>query len=198
MFKFLWKLIKWSLVIIVVIIVALFALSFLIPTDPIAEAKRTQARIENCQTLIWGVGSCDENGYETQESKDQTALIEKKLKAEADAKIAAEKAEQAIAQAKQAIVQAKLKARAERVANENNRKFETWVIQNTAVTVIEFPMPGSIFVRLQPSKYTSKSNVESIAKKIARYYKLQTGYSGLTSVSVFSFSGSDIYAKGRN
>ena len=85
MFKFLWKLIKWSLVIIVVIIVALFALSFLIPTDPIAEAKRTQARIENCQTLIWGVGSCDEDGYETQESKDQTALIESEKKAKADA-----------------------------------------------------------------------------------------------------------------
>jgi len=100
MFKFLWKLIKWSFVIIVVLIV----IAFLIPTDPEAEAKRTQARIENCQTLIWGVGSCDEDGYETQESKDQTALIESekkakadaiatKAKAKADAIIAAQKAE---------------------------------------------------------------------------------------------------------
>ena len=89
MFKFLWKMIKWSFV----ILVALVVIGLLLPTDPEAEAKRTQARIAKCLVEI-GAGSCDENGYETQESKDKRALIEIDRKAKADARIAAAKAKE--------------------------------------------------------------------------------------------------------
>ena len=99
MFKFLWKMIKWIFVIIVVLVV----IGLWIPTDPEAQAKRTQDRIEKC-LVENGAGSCDENGYETQESKDKKAQIEAdqkakadaiaaEAKAKADARIAAEKAE---------------------------------------------------------------------------------------------------------
>ena len=100
MFKFLWKMIKWTFVILVV----LAGIGLLLPTDPEVEAKRTQARIAKCLVEI-GANSCDENGRETQESKDKRALIEietkakadaiaAKAKAIADARIAAEKAEE--------------------------------------------------------------------------------------------------------
>ena len=87
MFKFLWKLIKW----IVIITVALVVLLLLIPTDPEAAAKRTQDRIAKCLVEI-GADGCDENGRETQESKDKRALIEIERKAKADAIAAKAKA----------------------------------------------------------------------------------------------------------
>lgn len=98
MFKFLWKMIKWTFVILVV----LAGIGLLLPTDPEVEAKRTQARIAKCLVEI-GADGCDENGRETQESKD-------KAKAKAEALAAFEErtkknaaiAEKRIADAKQA------------------------------------------------------------------------------------------------
>ena len=99
MFKFLWKMIKWSFILIVVLFCVVLVMQW---NDPEVQAEIKQDRIAKCLVEI-GAGSCDENGYETQESKDKRALIEidrkakadaiaAKAKAKADARIAAAKA----------------------------------------------------------------------------------------------------------
>ena len=94
----------------------------------------------------------------------------------------------------------KVKVEAPVVSAELKNKFLNWAVEATAVTEIYYPedaIEGSIWVKLTKDKYTSKENVKTIASELARYYKLQTGYTGLTIVTVFDLSN-DVYAKGRN
>jgi len=110
MFKFLWKMIKWFFILTFVAFCVLVVIEM---NDPEAQAKLKQDRIEKCLAEI-GAGSCDEDGYETQESKDKKALIEIEEKAKAD-KLAAEakaKADARIAAAK-----------AKKVAEEKRKGF---------------------------------------------------------------------------
>jgi len=99
MFRVLWKIIKWFFILTFVAFCVLVVIEM---NDPEAQAKIKQDRIEKCLAEI-GAGSCDKDGYETQESKDKKELIEidrkakadaiaEQAKAKADARIAAEKA----------------------------------------------------------------------------------------------------------
>jgi hypothetical protein len=84
------------------------------------------------------------------------------------------------------------------VTDYQKDKFKSWTLNNLTVTDLSYPQGSDwqIWVTLTYDKYTSKENVESIAKKIARYYKLQTGYKDLVIVTVWQ-DGS-VYAKGRS
>ena len=53
----------------------------------------------------------------------------------------------------------------------------------------------SIWVWLEPYKYTNESNVKKIAEFLARAYKMQTGYNQLVIVTVWDYNNR-IYVKG--
>ena len=84
------------------------------------------------------------------------------------------------------------------VTDYQKDKFSNWALDNLAVTNISYPESSDwqIWINLEYDKYTSKENVENIAKKIGRYYKLQTGYKDLVIVTIWR-DGS-VYAKGKS
>lgn len=77
--------------------------------------------------------------------------------------------------------------------------FKLWALNNTAATYFEYPEGSDwqIWVRLTIDKYTTKENVESIAIKIARAYKMQTGFRKLVIVTVWHPLKAEVYTKGR-
>ena len=86
------------------------------------------------------------------------------------------------------------------VTDQQKNKFESWALNNTAVTSLTYPEDSDwqIWVTLSDEKhsYTTKENIETIASTTARYYKLQTGYKDLVIVTVWR-NGS-VYAKGKD
>lgn len=75
---------------------------------------------------------------------------------------------------------------------KTDQEFMQWARENLAVTDIAINS-STLFVTLTPDKYTSKANVEQIAKTIARYYCIQTQSS---AAICRVFSGKQLYAKG--
>ena len=71
-------------------------------------------------------------------------------------------------------------------------KFKRWALDNLAVTDIAINS-STLFVTLTPDKYTTKANVEEIARTIARYYCLQTKERGAVCRV---YRGKELYAKG--
>ena len=71
-------------------------------------------------------------------------------------------------------------------------KFKQWALDNLAITDIAINS-STLFVTLTPDKYTSKANVEEIARTIARYYCLQTKERGAVCRV---YIGKELYAKG--
>jgi hypothetical protein len=86
------------------------------------------------------------------------------------------------------------------VTDYQKAKFKDWTLNNGAVTNLVYPEGSDwqIWVNLTEQKhsYTTKEDVEIIARKIARGYKSQTGYKDLVIVTVWR-NGS-VYAKGRS
>lgn len=77
------------------------------------------------------------------------------------------------------------------------KSFKEWALNNTAVEWLEYQEDGLIWVRLNPSKYTSKENVQKIADDLARAYRLQANYKKPIVVTVWDPDKSKIWAKGR-
>ena len=77
------------------------------------------------------------------------------------------------------------------------KRFKKWALNNTAVEWLEYQEDGLIWVRLNPSKYTSKKNVQKIADNLARTYRLQTNYKKPIVVTIWDPYKSKIWAKGR-
>ncbi|HET6555984.1 MAG TPA: hypothetical protein VFG54_01635 [Prolixibacteraceae bacterium] len=71
--------------------------------------------------------------------------------------------------------------------------FKKWLLENTSVTEVHYESDWQIWVTLEASKYTSESNVEEIAKSIARWYanKMNKDFAICTV-----WLGKSVYAKG--
>ena len=83
-----------------------------------------------------------------------------------------------------------------KVSEIQKRDFKNWAIEKTDVTKVVFQDNGySIWVWLEPYKYTNESNVKKIAEFLARAYKMQTGYNQLVIVTVWDYNNR-IYVKG--
>jgi len=73
--------------------------------------------------------------------------------------------------------------------------FKIWLLANTAVIEVHYESDWQIWVTLQSSKYTTESNVEIIAKDIARWYaKRMNKDFAICTV----WQGSSVYAKGNS
>ena len=81
---------------------------------------------------------------------------------------------------------------------QKQKSFKDWAIKNTAVTYFEYPNGSNyqIWIKMTADKYSTKQNAELIAQQIGRYYKQQTGYTGLVIVSVWDYNNK-IFAKGK-
>ena len=81
---------------------------------------------------------------------------------------------------------------------QKQKLFKDWAINNTAVTYFEYPNGSDyqIWIKMTTDKYSTKQNAELIAQQIGRYYKQQTGYTGLVIVSVWDYNNK-IFAKGK-
>jgi len=77
--------------------------------------------------------------------------------------------------------------------------FQSWILKNTAATYLEYPQgsDSSIRVRFAPELYETKDSAETAAVRLARDYKLQTGYKGHVIVTVWHHAKDEIFAKGR-
>lgn len=77
--------------------------------------------------------------------------------------------------------------------------FQSWILKNTAATYLEYPQgsDSSIWVRFAPELYETKDSAETAAVRLARDYKLQTGYKGHIIVTVWHHAKDEIFAKGR-
>lgn len=89
------------------------------------------------------------------------------------------------------------KVRMAKFNEEAKRIFKEWAINDTAVTWLEYQANGIIWVRLSPSKYTSKVNVQKIADHLARVYRLQTNYNKTIVVTIWDPYQAKMWAKGR-
>ena len=81
---------------------------------------------------------------------------------------------------------------------QKQKLFKDWAINNTAVTYFEYPNGSDyqIWIKMTTDKYSTKQNAELIAQQFGRYYKQQTGYTGLVIVSVWDYNNK-IFAKGK-
>jgi len=74
-------------------------------------------------------------------------------------------------------------------------EFKKYLLDNTAVTDVQYESDWQIWVYLKPEKYTSVENVEQIAKQIAKWYgqRMNKDYTICTV-----WQGSQVYAKGNS
>ena len=85
--------------------------------------------------------------------------------------------------------------RTKKSLTEIQSTYENYLLDNTAVIEVHFESSWQIWVRLLASKYTSKSNVEQIARTIAAGYARQCGEKAV-ACTVWSLDASRVYAKG--
>ena len=64
--------------------------------------------------------------------------------------------------------------------------FKTWAIEKTIVTELEYPQDRDdhLRVRLKKEKYTTQEAAEKVARYLARYYKMETGFLDPVTVTI--------------
>ncbi len=93
-------------------------------------------------------------------------------------------------------VQGADKLRDAKFDEEAKKSFKVYALKNMTVEWLEYQEDGIIWVRLIPTKYTSKANVQKIAEYLAKAYRLQTNYKKPISVTIWDPYKSKIWAKG--
>lgn len=102
-------------------------------------------------------------------------------------------------QTKQEMEKALDEAKKEREFKNREKKYVSWARKTGGVDEIKIVGDGLVWVILTPEKYTTKENVEAIARSLACAYKKQTGYDGTAIVTVWPSVGgtkADSVAKG--